>query len=99
MQGLPSSHVIFDDFEKYLKSERDLIGLKSMIEGIERQELTLNEGIMNFKQVESELKKDTRSLSALPQTKFANQTNFFEFHPHLIYSEPVPQQPQVLQVL
>ncbi len=70
-----------------------------MIEDIERQELTLNEGIMNFKQVESDLKKDTRSLAGLPQTQFANQTNFFEFHPHLIYSEPISQQPQVLPVL
>jgi hypothetical protein len=61
-----------------------------MIEGIEKQELTLNEGIMNFKQIDSELKKDTRTLAALPQTQFANQTNFFEFHPHLIYSEPPP---------
>jgi hypothetical protein len=39
-----------------------------MIEGIEKQELTLNEGIMNFKQIDSELKKDTRALAALPQT-------------------------------
>ena len=60
MRSLPSSNA-FDEFEKYLQSERDLIGLKSMIEGIEKQELTLNEATMNFKQIDSEIKKDTRS--------------------------------------